>query len=177
VVVIFTKLTSVLMPDIVTMLTKSATVPMLNVAVIFTKLTSVLMPDIVTMLTKVATVPMLNVVFIFTKVTSVLERDKVTMFTTVASVPLLNMVAMFTKATNVFGLLWLGKRARSVSFRRRFLSCFVKRRGHWQLSRPPSLNSRRRPLIFFPPPRVGFQRVPYPVGTGRSIPRGKVAGA
>jgi hypothetical protein len=98
------------------------------------------------------------------------------MFTTVASVPLLNMVAMFTKATNVFGLLWLGKRARSVSFCSRFLSCFVKSRSHLQPSGPPSLNSRRRPLVFFPPPRVGVQRFPYPMGTGRSIPGSKVAG-
>jgi len=70
----------------------------------FTKVTSVLVPDIVTMLTKVAIVPILNVVIIFAKVTSVLVPDKVPMFTMVASIRLLNMVTMFTKVTNVLWL-------------------------------------------------------------------------
>jgi len=101
----------------------------------------------------------------------------VTMFTTVASIGLLNMVAMFTKVTNVLWLAVVRQRARSVSLCRRFLSCFVKSHSHWQPSRSPPLNSRRRPLVFSPPPRVDVQRVSYPVSTGRCIPGCKVAGA
>jgi hypothetical protein len=87
------------------------------------------------------------------------------------------MVAMFTNVTSVLWLAVVRQTAISVSFCRPSLSCFVKSRSPWQPSRPPSLNSRRCTLVFFPPPRVGVQRVSYPVGTGRSIPGGKVAGA
>lgn len=174
VVTISTKVTSVFVPDMVIMLTKFDTVPMLNVVIICTEAASVLVPDVVIMFTTVATVPVLNVVIIFTKITSVLVPD---MVTTVTGVPVLNVVTIPTKVTSVLWLAVVKQSDRSVSFCRRFLSCFVQSRSPWQPSRPPSLNSRRRPLVFFPPPRVGAQRVSYPVGTGRSIPGGKVAGA
>jgi hypothetical protein len=102
--------------------------------------------------------------------------DKVIIFTTVASVPLLNMVAMFTKVTNVLWPAVVRQTCQKCFALQTFPFLFLKSRSHWLPSRPPSLNSRRRPLIF-PPPRVGVQRVSYPVGTGRSIPGGKVAGA
>jgi len=46
---------------------------MLNVVIVFTKVTSVLVPDKVTMFTTVAGIRLLNMVAMFTKVTNVTQ--------------------------------------------------------------------------------------------------------